>query len=533
MMNNITALIILYTLYVLPYTGIVFAQNMEDFNKLYTDTYLKTSQENFPRALHIADSLYSISETPLLKVRSLMLTAILYQQKGEIITSISYALKAEKIINPTDNVEWKTRIYGFLATQYRLARLFTPAKEYLEKAESTVQNIKDPQMASTTMGMIMQEMAYHEMALKHYQKAITHIQEAVLHFKNVEQHREIFAAENEQLLGLNYYLLNEEDRALEHYENALALSAKISQNHVAALIYNGLANIYIDRNNLSSAKKYLDNAQSIAQNSHYLQLKKEVNETAYRYYVLTKDIRQILAIKTAQDTILSDIYGNSADFLDNSYTMLGREREHMQQQSKNKRTFLIMAVLIVLPIGLYFVLPKLKRKTRNKNVATKDKEPLPAPLVDIEEENENTSDTLLHPEEGEGNEIESALPFVISEQVVDKIIIRLEEFEKKQLYLKKDISLSYLALFCDTNAKYLSLIINSHKKKDFYNYINELRINYIVEKLTTDPYYRRLKIAVLANEVGFSSQSKFAVHFKKVTRLSPSEFIKSLPESND
>jgi len=64
--------------------------------------------------------------------------------------------------------------------------------------------------------------------------------------------------------------------------------------------------------------------------------------------------------------------------------------------------------------------------------------------------------------------------------------------------------------------------------KDFKNYINELRVGYIIEKLTTDPQYHKYKISTLAEEAGFSSQSKFAAAFRKVTDVSPSQFLEHL-----
>jgi len=495
---------------------------------LYVKTYLETSQKDFPEALRIADSLYTISQTPLLQTRSLMLTASLYQQRGETIKSIEYALKAEQTINNTDEVNWKARIYGFLATQYRIAQLFTPAKEYIEKASAIAEQIKTPQIANTIKALIHQEMAYNEMANKQYTQAIAYIQQSEQYFESTTENKDFFTMGNEQLLGLNYYLLGNEDKSIEHYQNALRISVNAPENYVTALIHNGLANIYLNQNNLLKAEEHLDSAQHIADKSHYLQLKKEVNETAYKYYVTTNDITKTLAIKKVQDSIVAEIYKQSADFVNNSYTNLGLEREDQQRRSKSKTAFLIMGLLVVLPVTLYFILPQFRQKQKqkliNKNVVDKKVEK-PQPLL--------LDDTKATSGEDQRSEIEnepSPASIVISDQIVHKIITRLEEFEDKHLYIKRDISLSYLALYCDTNAKYLSFVINSQKKKDFYNYINELRINYIVKKLKNDLYYRRLKIAALTNEAGFSSQSKFAQNFKKVTGMSPSEFIKSLPK---
>nr|WP_246625384.1 helix-turn-helix domain-containing protein [Edaphocola aurantiacus] len=90
------------------------------------------------------------------------------------------------------------------------------------------------------------------------------------------------------------------------------------------------------------------------------------------------------------------------------------------------------------------------------------------------------------------------------------------------------MSLSYLATHINTNTKYLSRVINQHKQKDFNGYINELRVNYIIVQLNSDPVWRKYKISTLADEAGFSSHSKFATVFKSITGLSPSLFIQYL-----
>ncbi|RZF61663.1 helix-turn-helix domain-containing protein [Sphingobacterium corticibacterium] len=518
--------------YALTFTTITCAQDLDAYNTLYVKTYLETSQKDFSRALHIADSLYTISKTPLLQARSLMLTASLYQQVGEPIKAIEYAIKAEKIIGDTKEVNWKTRIYGFLATQYRIAGLFTPAKEYAEKALTVVEKVKDLQIANATKGLVMQEMAYYEMAHKHYEQAIAYIRQSAQYLENAGQDQSFAVMGNEQLLGLNNYLLGNDEKALVHFKTALHLSTNLPDNHVTALIHNGLANIYISQNELPKAKLHLDTAQRIAGQSHYLQLKKEVNETAYRYYSSTNDINQIRTIKRIQDSIVTRIYRQSADFLNSSYTILGREREGIRRELNSKLLFFITGILIVLPFTLYFFLPQPKQKHRaihlpaEKRNESTNKEDTPSPPL-------STNGPLTPSDIHTDPDSEPSSQPVISEQTVDKILAELEEFESKQLYVRRDLSLSYLATYCDTNAKYLSVVINSHKKKDFFNYINELRINYIIEKLRNDPYYRRLKIAVLAREAGFSSQSKFALNFKKVTDVSPSEFIKSLAEGSE
>ena len=97
--------------------------------------------------------------------------------------------------------------------------------------------------------------------------------------------------------------------------------------------------------------------------------------------------------------------------------------------------------------------------------------------------------------------------------------------EKELFFAEKDISLAALATQLDTNTKYLSYVINAHKRKDYNNYINELRVRYIIKKFQNDSRYLSYKLAFIANEASFSSHSKFTAIFKNFTGLSPSVFI--------
>lgn len=64
-------------------SNIIFSQDLNSFNSIYNKTYLETSQKDMKKALKIADSLFSISQTPILKTKSMMLSATLYQQSGD------------------------------------------------------------------------------------------------------------------------------------------------------------------------------------------------------------------------------------------------------------------------------------------------------------------------------------------------------------------------------------------------------------------------------------------------------------------
>ena len=93
------------------------------------------------------------------------------------------------------------------------------------------------------------------------------------------------------------------------------------------------------------------------------------------------------------------------------------------------------------------------------------------------------------------------------------MVQKLTQFENSKHFTKQDMSLAMLASQFDTNTKYLSEVINTHKNKNFNSYINELRINYIIDKLKNNNKYSQYKISYLAEESGFSSHSSFATVF--------------------
>src|SRR5690606_22035171 len=75
----------------------------------------------------------------------------------------------------------------------------------------------------------------------------------------------------------------------------------------------------------------------------------------------------------------------------------------------------------------------------------------------------------------------------MSLQMETLILKGLLKLEERKFYLKQEITLALVASKLKANTRYVSLVINKHKKKDFKNYINELRINYIIMQLKNYP----------------------------------------------
>lgn len=94
----------------------------------------------------------------------------------------------------------------------------------------------------------------------------------------------------------------------------------------------------------------------------------------------------------------------------------------------------------------------------------------------------------------------------------------------QQVFRESELSLTDLAARLDTHPNYLSQVINEKEGKNFYDYVNSMRVE-AFSKMAADPRNRHYTLLALALECGFNSKSAFNRYFKKATGQSPSEFM--------
>jgi len=116
----------------------------------------------------------------------------------------------------------------------------------------------------------------------------------------------------------------------------------------------------------------------------------------------------------------------------------------------------------------------------------------------------------------------------IAPDTVAKILHLLEKWEKAMKFLEKDITLTSLAVYLETNNRYASEIILFYREKSFSKYLNDLKVDYIIELLKTDKHKRLYTHDALANEAGFSTTQRFVSAFKARTRISPNYFSEKI-----
>ena len=93
-------------------------------------------------------------------------------------------------------------------------------------------------------------------------------------------------------------------------------------------------------------------------------------------------------------------------------------------------------------------------------------------------------------------------------------------------YLNPELTLSDLASQIGMNKGTLTQLLNHHLGKNFFTYVNEYRLEAVIEKFD-DPANDHFTIMAIALDCGFNSKSTFNSLFKKYTGKTPSEYKRS------
>lgn len=375
-------------------------------------------------------------------------------------------------------------------------------------------------------------------------------------------------------------------KAVESIENYLRKNKDLSNekkyqlNYYKCFKYNNLAMNYNYLKKLDSSAYYIDKIKKSGIS------KQEVNQlvwsTEINYLILSGKLNEAIVKTKAADHIFKGVFfPNSYKhyFLARAYQLKGMYKQSLEECEKGLKNIVVNIDFINIELELYQIAMLCAQKTNDKDAYLKYSnlylakkqiidydskanfifklykldqiEPLNSEL----NKSKNTGIKVIigsvlflticfslyyliivkRKTDIKTESFESEISNVISERKNVEVVIqddtekeilrKLEIFERKNQFLSNEVSLSFLSTKLDTNFNYLSTIIKKHKGKNFNGYINQLRINYIKNKLENSPEYLTYKISYLAEECGFSSHTTFTRIFMKETGMPPSQFI--------
>jgi AraC-like DNA-binding protein len=103
--------------------------------------------------------------------------------------------------------------------------------------------------------------------------------------------------------------------------------------------------------------------------------------------------------------------------------------------------------------------------------------------------------------------------------------VLIEYMENEKPYLQGDLALQDISADLGIPKHYITQIINERLGKNFYNFVNEYRVNELKKRLS-DPKNDHLTLLGIAMDCGFNSKSSFNAIFKQITGKTPTEYKK-------
>jgi len=325
--------------------------------------------------------------------------------------------------------------------------------------------------------------------------------------------------------GINEYFKENYALAIQNIESTIEdlQEKKDFGNESVGYFYIGRS--YWQVRKYEKALPYFEKVDALFNSKGYLRPDlREVYELLINYYK-TKDNPKLQLYYVDQllraDRMLNETFNYLVGKINKEYNTqeLLTEKENLKKELfiKNHRYSVLIGLSSLLFSGFVAMT---YRNFRNKKIYQKRFEHLMLEINNVKGENKTRQKNH-----------KPVMPD-INPQTVNNILRQLEKFEKERKYLERDWQLSNLAAFFNHNPTYISSIIRHYKEKSFNEYINDLKVDYIISLLYSNKLARNYTNKALADEAGFSSTERFAKAFKAKTGISTAYFIEQIKKGN-
>ncbi|WDF46857.1 helix-turn-helix domain-containing protein [Chryseobacterium sp. KACC 21268] len=491
-------------------------QNQEDLSGSETLDRSKISPESIlNQSLKKLEQ--PISEEAKYEVRMKMADAYLKIKKPDFAKSTEMLFKAKEIAEKLDDTKLKAKIYGSIANQYSFLNFPDKIKPYLDLSKQQVDKLPNGYEKNFLTARLYIEYGNLEadkenflVAKKDYQKALKFLGNiGNPNKKNIFQFRRAFYN-----MGVSYAYLKQNDSA-EYFLNK-ALAIRDTENkEFKYFIYNTLAKVYIDKN---ENQKAIDSLEIVLKEDAFKdnRLKADMYKKLIAAYKTLNDKEKYIEYSEKLLELEPDVKDNNLKAINTAVTIEQKSLMDKISDKEGHNQLLIIGcgfLMLIGGISIFYINQKRKKeKLLYQNfISNLEKEEKAFKLEEI-----------TQPEIEEKEKI----PFSVPSSAETMILEKLEKFEASAKFTNQKLTVASLAVMFKTNPTYLSETIKKHKEKNFNNYLNKLRINYICKQILERPEFLNYKISYLAEEAGFSSHSSFTTVFKNVTGISPSSFLR-------
>ena len=325
--------------------------------------------------------------------------------------------------------------------------------------------------------------------------------------------------------GINDYFKENYASSIKNIESSLEdlKEKKDFGNESVGYFYIGKS--YWQVKKYEKAIPYFEKVDQLFNNKGYLRPdQREVYELLINYYKTKENVKlqlyyveQLLKADTALNETFKYLVGKINKEYNTQELLIEKEKLQSELLEKNQNYTILIGFTSLLFISFVFLTHRYFKKRR----FYKQK-------FDEEMLKNITAEDKTKPKQ----RIEKQAILDINPETVSAILKQLDKFENDKKFLEKDWSLSKLSIALNSNPTYLSSIIHHYKEKRFSDYINDLKIDYIISLLYANKRVRNFTNKALAEEAGFSSTQRFAFAFKAKTEMPASYFIEQIKKND-
>lgn len=498
--------------------GVTDSELRKEFGKLLTQ-----KGENPDQNIAVGQKMLKIAKDKNEIAQSFQLISDGYLKKSNYNKCIFYGQKADSVFVELNNNLEHFLACNRMAVAYHKSGMEKEAEKYLLEMKRTAEAENDPNLRImslfTEANFLYDQKKYaEEIPIK--KKAIEEIRK--LQKQKYNQNREVVLSEEFGGLAFDYLMcnnINDAKKAILESEKILK-KLRLEGRKEESLYFFCKAILFAKENNKDSAKIFFDKAEIYPRKKNSKNIISIILEQRLKYSIDDNDKKSELFKEYSQVQDSINLQYKNTIALNSS-----QQNKNLSQQKEIKTYFIIASLILLVLILIIIVLYRRRQRVLYKNFKE---------ILDKYEKTEAFADKTASEisTESSGIDTHSEKNKLISEEKEKALLEKLEDFENGTEFTAHGFTLKNLNVILDTNSKYTNYIIKTYREKSFNDYINGLKIKFIIRHLRENPEHLKYKINYLSDLSGFTTHSHFTKVFTNETQISPSKFISMLKKEN-
>ncbi|WP_312766670.1 helix-turn-helix domain-containing protein [Epilithonimonas sp.] len=439
-----------------------------------------------------------------------------YYDMGKYKDVIELSEETEKLALENNDNEILSNTYRLRAIAYTELGFNDESLKNLKKAFGITKKIKSKNYKFYQKALIYNGFASYSAHINAPIDSVIYYQKKSLETAEKLDNNKDYIDKKHFTLALAYINLSKTSVALHHTkdaENYLSKALEICHNknkYLEVSTYNEFAWLYYDQKKYDKSINFGKLADKLEKQISSPYTRRDIYEVMFKAYVETGEKEKSSIYMNLYTKLNDSLVNLEKKTINTPLKLIKDEQGEIYINNIYKILAIGLASLIVLLLILWVFWRRNQQILHKKYRAIINE-------IKVDEKSKSKSQDSIQ-DKG----------IAITDATTKNLLEKLARFESSKKFLKKEVSRVYVANYLNTNTRYLSDIIKEYRGKNFNNYINGLRIQYITEMLYNNPLYREYKISFLAEDCGFASREVFAVVFKKETGVTPSYFISQL-----